>query len=69
MPANEDPEYWTIYRWLEGVPAQSLFMIPAFSMQKWENGAHNENRTHDLILTKDVLYRLSYMGLQAGCIM
>ena len=25
-------------------------------------GAHDRNRTGDLILTKDVLYRLSYMG-------
>ena len=25
-------------------------------------GAHNWNRTSDLFLTKEVLYRLSYMG-------
>ena len=25
-------------------------------------GAHDRNRTGDLVLTKDVLYRLSYMG-------
>jgi hypothetical protein len=25
-------------------------------------GAHGQNRTDDLILTKNVLYRLSYMG-------
>ena len=26
------------------------------------NGAHDQDRTGDLILTKDVLYRLSYVG-------
>jgi hypothetical protein len=26
-------------------------------------GAHDQDRTDDLVLTKDVLYRLSYMGL------
>ena len=25
-------------------------------------GAHDRNRTDDLVLTKDVLYRLSYVG-------
>ncbi|MEA3181449.1 MAG: hypothetical protein QOI59_4972, partial [Gammaproteobacteria bacterium] len=33
-------------------------------------GAHDRNRTGDLVLTKDVLYRLSYVGelfqLRAG---
>jgi hypothetical protein len=28
-------------------------------------GAHNWNRTSDLFLTKEVLYRLSYVGLNA----
>ena len=28
------------------------------------SGAHDQDRTGDLILTKDVLYRLSYMGFQ-----
>src|SRR3990167_6439047 len=27
------------------------------------SGAHNRNRTDDLFLTKEVLYRLSYMGI------
>jgi hypothetical protein len=27
-----------------------------------KTGAHDQDRTDDLILTKDVLYRLSYMG-------
>ena len=26
------------------------------------NGAHDQDRTGDLILTKDVLYQLSYVG-------
>ena len=26
------------------------------------SGAHNQNRTGDLFLTKEVLYRLSYVG-------
>jgi hypothetical protein len=29
-------------------------------------GAHDRNRTGDLVLTKDVLYRLSYMGLMSS---
>ena len=29
-------------------------------------GAHDRNRTGDLVLTKDVLYRLSYMGLTSS---
>ena len=28
-----------------------------------ETGAHNRTWTGDLILTKDVLYRLSYVGI------
>ncbi len=27
------------------------------------NGAHDRNRTCDLFLTKEVLYRLSYMSM------
>ncbi len=27
------------------------------------HGAHDQDRTDDLVLTKDVLYQLSYMGL------
>ena len=27
-----------------------------------DDGAHNRNRTDDLFLTKEVLYRLSYVG-------
>jgi hypothetical protein len=29
-------------------------------------GAHDRNRTGDLVLTKDVLYRLSYVGKLSG---
>ena len=32
-------------------------------MQKPNAKAHNRNRTDDLILTKDALYRLSYVGV------
>ena len=31
-----------------------------------KNGADDGNRTHDLILTKDVLYRLSYISALFG---
>jgi hypothetical protein len=30
--------------------------------QALNRGAHNRNRTGDLFLTKEVLYRLSYVG-------
>jgi hypothetical protein len=29
------------------------------------SGAHDQDRTDDLVLTKDVLYQLSYMGIPA----
>ena len=29
-----------------------------------QSGAHDQDRTDDLVLTKDVLYQLSYMGSQ-----
>ncbi len=29
-----------------------------------KDGAHKRDRTADLVLTKDVLYRLSYVGTQ-----
>ena len=31
-------------------------------MESW-HGAHDADRTRDLVLTKDVLYQLSYVGL------
>ena len=33
------------------------------------NGAHDADRTHDLVLTKDVLYQLSYVGTRLYRIM
>lgn len=33
----------------------------------FENGAHEWNRTIDLLLTKEVLYRLSYVSRFAYC--
>ena len=32
-----------------------------------KHGAHEWNRTIDLLLTKEVLYRLSYVSGDAGC--
>ena len=39
------------------------------SMSTIKNGAHNRNRTGDLILTKDALFLLSYVSTigQLGC--
>src|SRR5690606_6446941 len=31
-------------------------------------GAHEWNRTIDLLLTKEVLYRLSYVSVEPGCL-
>ena len=39
-------------------------MLPEASPGVDESGAHEWNRTIDLFLTKEVLYRLSYVG---GC--
>src|SRR5690348_9004976 len=44
-------EYVFTFRVCSGPPALRLC------------GAHDWNRTSDLVLTKDVLYQLSYMGL------
>ncbi len=37
-----------------------------FSGRLTTNGAHDGTRIRDLFLTKEVLYRLSYMGLDVG---
>ncbi len=37
-------------------------MAPDASPEVIESGAHEWNRTIDLFLTKEVLYRLSYVG-------
>ena len=33
-----------------------------------EDGAHEWNRTIDLLLTKEVLYRLSYVSVELWCV-
>src|SRR5207245_2641222 len=33
------------------------------------HGAHDQDRTGDLVLTKDALYRLSYVGLVRSCLL
>jgi hypothetical protein len=38
-------------------------------MEPINYGAHNRIRTGDLFLTKEVLYRLSYMGLELERVM
>ena len=35
-------------------------------MQRPEGGAHEWNRTIDLLLTKEVLYRLSYVSVSCA---
>ncbi len=34
----------------------------SFSLQSYKTGADTQNRTGDLILTKDALYRLSHIS-------
>ena len=41
-------------------------MILAFKDERKNTGAHDWNRTNDLLLTKEVLYRLSYVSGGAG---
>ena len=50
--------YLLVTRHLPISPSK-LALAPAL-----ETGAHDRNRTGDLVLTKDVLYRLSYVGLR-----
>jgi hypothetical protein len=41
-------------------------LFPIFSLLclfSPKSGAHDQDRTDDLVLTKDVLYQLSYMGI------
>ena len=40
------------------IPSLAAALRPHLS-----SGAHDRNRTGDLVLTKDVLYRLSYVGI------
>ena len=45
----------------DALPTELLaYLVGRFTASK--TGAHDRNRTGDLILTKDVLYQLSYMG-------
>ena len=42
-------------------------MTQSVSLESWcrmERGAHDWNRTSDLLLTKEVLYRLSYVSVE-----
>jgi hypothetical protein len=41
----------------------AIELAPACVCALGDAGAHDRIRTGDLILTKDVLYRLSYVGL------
>jgi hypothetical protein len=43
-------------------PWLCFFAGDGFSRREGFSGAHERIRTADLILTKDVLYQLSYMG-------
>ena len=43
-------------------PALRISLAPYTEHARAKDGAHDRNRTDDLILTKNVLYRLSYMG-------
>ena len=40
--------------------------LPKKTDPRKKYGAHNRIRTGDLFLTKEVLYRLSYVGLNTG---
>ena len=39
-----------------------FYLLSILASASNADGAHDRNRTGDLVLTKDVLYRLSYMG-------
>ena len=39
-----------------------MLIYNVLNMLNAGNGAHDADRTHDLVLTKDVLYQLSYVG-------
>jgi hypothetical protein len=48
---------------LGSAPMDGRFLIFAVTNDRTNNGAHDWNRTSDLFLTKEVLYRLSYMSV------
>ena len=36
------------------------------AVARWEDGANGQNRTADLLITNQLLYRLSYIGVKAA---
>src|SRR5690554_4447913 len=55
---------------MSSLPASNFFRQKNQNRQEHpaqhKNGARNQNRTDDLILTMDALYRLSYAGLESS---
>jgi hypothetical protein len=52
-------------QWLLGGPDDSTLIVTLNQLElnsKEERGAHARIRTGDLLLTKEMLYRLSYVG-------
>ena len=47
------------------MPLYFLLCFILSTTQSPSSGAHERTRTADLVLTKDALYHLSYMGLHA----
>ena len=48
----------------------SFYLCPLLSCARFRHPiseAHDGNRTRDLFLTKEVLYRLSYVGIASNC--
>ena len=41
---------------------KKFLLLNSLALLPVDTGAHDRNRTGDLVLTKDVLYRLSYVG-------
>ena len=49
---------------LKSAAMKAVFPILAFTGERKDHGAHDWNRTNDLLLTKEVLYRLSYVSVE-----
>ena len=60
-PQQSHPEPTHLGRWLRA-KHESLYELQLVAGSN-KTGAHDADRTRDLVLTKDVLYQLSYMGL------
>ena len=43
-----------------------IFEFMLERLEEFESGADTQNRTGDLILTKDALYRLSYISISSN---